>query len=261
MPTKEEVGIATVKGAIGAIPFAGSLINEYINLRENDETKRIRQEFDNRLSNYENALKELKKQIYEQLNLIPPENIIIPPFNVICAAIEAAKYQIDDENLRTMFAHLIANSMDCEKTNLTHPSFVEIIKQLTPDEAKILNFMPIKKDFKASEPIIDICYEKENRDGVFIYFSNISVIGFEANCEYPKNISAYINNLCRLGICEISDEELADTWRYEKVENSEFYGEIISEIKNYIPRKKMFRLTDLGIVFCCVCLPFKIQEN
>ena len=257
MPTKKEVGVATGKGAIDAIPFVGGLINRYIDLHENEETKRIRQEFDNRLSNYEHALEELKNQIYEQLNLIPPENIVMPSFSLICAAIEAAKYQIDDANLRGMFAHLIGNSMNCERTNLTHPAFVEIIKQLTPDEAKILNFMPIKQDFKAGEPIIDICYEKENRDGIFIYFSNISVIGFEAGCEYPQNVPTYINNLCRLGIFEISNEELADTWRYEKIENSPFYMELKSQIKNCIPRKRMFRLTDLGIAFCCVCLPLK----
>lgn len=257
--TIKDVGIATVKGGIGAIPVVGSFLNEYINLYDKNQTDRIMQEWDNRLAKHETCLEELNKQIFTLLGSVPPENVVIPQFNVICAAIEAAKYQIDDENLRSMFAHLIVSSMDCERNNLTHPSFVEIIKQLTPDEAKILKIMPIKPDFKPCEPIVDICYEKEQRDGVFTYFSNLSVLGFEACCEYPKNISAYISNLCRLGIAEIPDGQLADIWRYDKIKQSEFYLETISQLECPSIRYKMFGLTELGITFCGICLP--LMEN
>ena len=197
------------------------------------------------------------KQLYnkEDLKLELPEPYVAVP------AIEAMSYTIDNDEIRELFANLLISSMIAETKPFVHPAFSEIIKQLTPDEAKILKMIPIKQDFRPGEPIVDICYKKDNQEGNFTFFSNLGVIGFESECEYPKNISTYINNLCRLGVIEIPSYGLADTWRYKKITDSEFFAEVVSQLENYSIRNKMFRLTDLGVAFCNICLPFRSELN
>ncbi len=63
--------------------------------------------------------------------------------SIVGPALEASRYYIEEEELRKMFAKLIASSMNKNKSeiSITHPSFVEIIKQLTPLDAQILDFI------------------------------------------------------------------------------------------------------------------------
>lgn len=81
-----------------------------------------------------------------------------------------------------------------------HPSFVEIIRQITPDEAKILKQFPNKG---LCEPLVDVEIEKDSAEGRFVVYSNYGVIGYEADCEYPEKISLYVDNLKRLALIRI----------------------------------------------------------
>lgn len=58
---------------------------------------------------------------------------------VAIPAIQQISYSYDSDELRDMYANLLANFMDKERSDLVHPSFVEVIKQLNPDEASSLN--------------------------------------------------------------------------------------------------------------------------
>jgi hypothetical protein len=66
----------------------------------------------------------------------PPESILLP--------VLAANSYTTDEDLRDMFATLVAAAMDPETAGLAHPSFADIIRQLTPDEARIVKGLAIR---------------------------------------------------------------------------------------------------------------------
>lgn len=83
-------------------------------------------------------LKDYKEKIAQELVIIPEESIQEPPLSIVGPALEASKYYIEEEELRTMFAKLIASSMDKSKQKYIHPSFVEIIKQLSSEDAVFL---------------------------------------------------------------------------------------------------------------------------
>lgn len=74
----------------------------------------------------------------KKLENIPPENIVSPEPHIAVPALQQLSYSIDNENLREMYSNLLAKSMNRERQNEVHPSFVEIIKQLSPEEAVIL---------------------------------------------------------------------------------------------------------------------------
>ena len=87
---------------------------------------------------YEQIREFTATKVAEKLKGVPEEEIITPKPNVAGPAIEALRYTGHEESLSEMYANLLATAMTKDKASLAHPAFVEIIRQLTPDEAKIL---------------------------------------------------------------------------------------------------------------------------
>ena len=77
---------------------------------------------------------------------ISPHNLEAPEANVAIPALQAVAYSMDSEELRDMFANLIVSSMNVDTKQNVHPSFVEIIKQLSPDEVRLLAYIKKKKN-------------------------------------------------------------------------------------------------------------------
>lgn len=81
-------------------------------------------------------LNKFKEELEQKVASIPEENIVEPPLHIIGPTLEASKYYFEDEDLRSMFANLIIASINIDSINKVHPSFVEIIKQLSSLDAK-----------------------------------------------------------------------------------------------------------------------------
>ena len=63
----------------------------------------------------------------------------MPPPYIAVPAVEALRYTAEEPALCEMYLHLLATAMDSRTVPLAHPAFAEIIRQLTPDEARIIN--------------------------------------------------------------------------------------------------------------------------
>lgn len=81
---------------------------------------------------------ETKKLLEHKLENIDPEKIVTPESYVAVPAIQAISYSMDSEELRNLYANLLAKAMNSDTKDHVHPSFVEIIKQMSPDDALIL---------------------------------------------------------------------------------------------------------------------------
>ena len=85
---------------------------------------------------YRDAQYEAVEQLLaKKLESIPPSEIVSPKPHVAVPALNAIAYSMDSEELRNMYANLLASSMSKNMRENVHPSYVEIIKQLMPDEA------------------------------------------------------------------------------------------------------------------------------
>jgi len=82
-----------------------------------------------------------REKLEREFALIPSEQIIEPPLHIIGPALDALEYTIGTEELQDMFVSLLASSF----TRPQHPSFVEIIKQLSPLDAQVLKAGLVKK--------------------------------------------------------------------------------------------------------------------
>jgi len=91
---------------------------------------------DQKRAKHEAFLESYKNELVQEISAIPEENLIEPPLSIVGPALEASQYYIEEDSLRSMFAKLVAASMDSSKSNYAHHSFVEIIKNLSSLDAQ-----------------------------------------------------------------------------------------------------------------------------
>ncbi len=211
--------------------------------------------------NKEYNLSETKKLLEVKLENIDPESIESPEPHVAVPALEYISYCLDNEELRDMYANLLANSMNSVMKNGVHPSFVEVIKQLSPDEAKILKEIYKRRTI----PSVDIKYMSGKGGGITI-ISNFSDIGEKAKCDEPLSICMYFDNLARLGLIECdSQSSFTDKSKYDEIRD---HPEIIKNLKispslkekGYTESKigeRVVIISYFGIAFSEICLTIK----
>ena len=203
------------------------------------------------------VLEEIQQTVLEKLKNEPPENITSPSPRIAFPAIQNACITPEKE-IRELFEELLANSMKKSVPNGVFPSFVDIIKQLCPDEAKILRYMK----YYNSIPTVTLKYENEKGSG-FSEVKNFSNVGELMACENPYDISLYFDNLCRLGLLYNHGgmASLTDKKLYEPLKNHP-YIQIHLDNEKYIERgfnktriqEGFIELTDFGKSFCKICL-------
>jgi hypothetical protein len=106
------------------------------------------------------------------------------------------RYSAHKDELREMFINLLATSMNTETESNAHPSFVDIIKQINSDEAKIIKFL----DGQNPIPIIKIRIYGEDNAGFAEPLTNFSYIPFQSGCAHPNLTPSYLENIERLGL-------------------------------------------------------------
>ena len=145
----------------------------------------------------------------KQLQGVPEDKIESPNAYLAVPILQAASY-CDSDELRDMYAKLLAKAMVSETKQKVHPSFVQIVNQICPDEAKILHFINDNVNpqiiCKLSQVKGDLeSIDKDDNRTVNISFKqvdNISFLGFDACCNFAEEIGVYIDNLCRLKLVE-----------------------------------------------------------
>ena len=207
---------------------------------------------------HQKNIEDFKKQLYEDASKIPEDNLIPPKESIVGPALEASKYYFDEEEIRDMFEKLITNSMDNRKTTKVHPSFTEIIKQLSPLDAQNL------KLFQEEQVLPIVEYRIQREGGYNVVKTNV----FLENPEVQEiDIQAMsVASLERVGLVSIAyGVYLANNVLYEKYENNPFYLSLVNAIKSLSiePTAKVksakvekgeIKLTPLGQSFIDVCL-------
>ncbi|ROL73772.1 hypothetical protein BK634_03330 [Pseudomonas chlororaphis] len=152
---------------------------------------------------YEKCQDFISTKVADRLKDVPPEDIITPKPNVAGPAIEALRYTGHEEDLSDLYANLLASSMDKKTASGAHPAFVEIIKQLTPDEAKLVKLFTGNRAYPLLTLSSNYRVEEEGRRGGREVLTNFSLLGVEAGVEFPQMTPAYLDNLCRLGLADV----------------------------------------------------------
>lgn len=84
-------------------------------------------------------LTDYERRINQKLEQIPEENKDTSKLGLLFKEIEDSKYQLDNNDLREMFAKLISATVDNRKNNIISPRYSLILSQLGSNDARFLN--------------------------------------------------------------------------------------------------------------------------
>jgi hypothetical protein len=163
-------------------------------------------------------LEKYAHEVKSGIEKIPEENIQEPKMSIVGPALEASKFYIEEDEIRGMFAKLIASSMDKTQSINIHPSFVEIIKVLSPLDAQNLYSLYHGRD----ETISKIRVTNKEDDSYTDHFNHIFLGNPE--CQDNNLIESSIDNLIRLKLVDVSYSEYkSDDSLYDKHRENELF--------------------------------------
>ena len=208
--------------------------------------------------NGEESIRLTAQAVQEKASKIPEEKLVEPEPYVAVPAIQQLSYCYNSKELREMYANLLVSAMNRDIQHDVHPAFVDIIKQLSPLDAKALQrILSLGKVIT----IIDIKQVDLEHTDEIEQFRELCM-GYSAELydifQNAYGVSASLDNLARLGLVEIYHGTYMDLEKYERYETDPF----LLEVKNYYPTDDKFRvdyirgtakLTTFGIRFCEVC--------
>lgn len=146
-------------------------------------------------------LDSFRKELEGKINAIPEEKLCEPNVSIVGPTLEGAKYYFNEIELRSLFANLIASSMNKDKVKSVRTAFTSIIQQL--DKVDAINLQSFR--YKHRHPIArgEIMYSSSRyRDTInryeYIFFGDTRIE------PMSDMMSSSLENLSRLGLIEIS---------------------------------------------------------
>lgn len=201
----------------------------------------------------------IHSRLSEKLKNVDTESISTPDPTIAGPALEALKFAGNEATLRDMYANLLANAMDEDTKGNVHPSFVEIIKQLKPREAMLLESLAKVEKF----PNVCHYYQQHNIRGGWGFSEEVDTSNIKGTfvAEYEHmipdlDINTAFDNLCRLQLLQVNNKtshKLQDNFH-----RGSFSEKIIDQIEISITQEDTLIFTSLGVFFIETCVKNKI---
>ena len=155
-----------------------------------------------------------QQDIAEKAQTIPPEHVVEPKASIAGPTLQGLAFTHEEPNLKEMYLNLLATSMDGRSASFAHPAFVEIIKQLDSEDARLVRGAlqsPI------ATPIIQIHRKSKDGSGYSVlvnHLLNLTNSTTGVPVEDPQ-LPAMIDNWIRLGLVEVAyNKHLTDAAHY-----------------------------------------------
>lgn len=215
------------------------------------------------IANGEESVELTLSAVSDEARKIPEEHLVEPPAHVAVPAIQQLAYSYDSKELRGLYAKLLLASMDDRTAEYVHPSFVEILRQISPDEAKLLHtFVGEDEEEKHAIPIVDLRIVA--KDAIIPSRWKMALEGYSSCCddvcEHPEQVNVYLCNLERLGILERADFQLVDLDdAYVSLESSDVIQKAqkaltLSDDERFDIHRWSYFVTAYGLSFIRVCV-------
>ena len=200
--------------------------------------------------NFTKRLNEYK----EKLEQIPEEKRCEVHPQIGTPIIEKLSYTTNKE-IADLFTTLLANASNVDMVNTAHPSFVNMIERMSPDEARILCYLKGKED-------IQYCtFNANSLDKSFItILDHGTLIDSEVNLIFPQNVNAYLANYVSLGILkDMNDVYRIDKTIYNQIREKYDLKGIEKQLvphsfKSITVKEGYYQITDFGKLFIKACI-------
>lgn len=201
---------------------------------------------------------DMNKILESKLQSIDPEKIVQPEPHVAVPAIQAMSYCMECEELREMHASLLAASLNRDEKDKVHPGFIEIIKNMSPLDARLFRELSENE----TNPVMEIRWEKGEAYSIILTHYYMMK---ETDATY-ESVSISLENLKRLGLINISyTEQYTDPSAYDALTQNPDYLKAKKEYEEkepYLPEQDRrvitpvcgsIAVTPLGTLFKEIC--------
>lgn len=147
----------------------------------------------------------------QKLDSIPMEEIGTVPPEIGVPIIEDLT-KVTNEDLSSIYVNLLVNASLVTTSGYAHPSFINVLRSLSHDEAKI-----IKQLSSGLNSFCFIRFQRIDTNGSVVPMPSVfSDITDKVKLNFPENGDFYITNLISLGIIERIDTYLySEASRYD----------------------------------------------
>lgn len=202
----------------------------------------------------ESKLSNYQKELEEKAKSIPAQNLIEPRVNILGPTVEGLKYNLDETHIKEMFTNILLSEMDNRKQTKVLPSYIEIVKQLSTDDANFLKF--IKTSQLKNNPLMQLIIRDSADDGYYYLSNDMFLITKQ---EYQLISSIVLDNLSRLKIVDIdftnwlNDDSIYDKV-FEKIKEDNIINVALKSNEKLDFSKGLLKITDFGKNLIDICL-------
>jgi hypothetical protein len=195
----------------------------------------------------------LKRKVIPKLSGTPHDRIVRPKLSILGPALEAVAYKAEEPELEEMFANLLATAMDAGSAPRIHPAFVEFLKQMTPDEARLL--LHISRDPAAAYPVLHVVRqsvdERGDPIGEWETVTNWSLLQHVDGLESGPLVARYLDNLARMEIIQFKapGQPFSDARTYEDLEKHPEFQELMAKLTHRTGYKTEYRQSGFTVTF------------
>jgi hypothetical protein len=164
----------------------------------------------------------------------------------------AAALEREVRALRDVGEALLRRSRDVWDEDSRHPAYAAILRDLAPDEARIL--VLLLRD--GPQPTVDVLVGgmagrlRTSR----LIARELTMIGPHAGVRHSNAVPAHLNNLARLGLVRSSPEPVSELRRYQVLEVQPDVLVAVHSVRFPKLVRGSIHLTPLGVDFCRACL-------
>jgi hypothetical protein len=198
-------------------------------------------------------MEKYKESLYKE-----EENEIVEVIPEIGVPILNKLSYIQNEDIADMFVNLLVTASVKTTEGYAHPSFVNIISNMSSDEAKILNALKTDLFLQRLFPFIDIVTTIGKKQWIKTG-AYLTSIEYRMDLLFPKNISLYFENLITLGLLFPNEYGVADERLYKSIVD---YYEKKYELsrEDRIVKYRSFEITNLCKRFMSACISKDVAE-
>ncbi|MGC7150906.1 DUF4393 domain-containing protein [Paenarthrobacter ureafaciens] len=197
---------------------------------------------------------------------VPEENITPPSPSLAASAMLQLGFSLDEPGLKDMYLELLATASDSREKNAAHPSFVEIIKQLSANELPFLENVLARPS--SNFPVVRLKVKTEGSPGAAYIASHLVEVTPATSSAVEDNMAAtYVDNWARLGLITIDYKSwLTDPDAYTWAESSSTFKEATKYFeakhsdKTVVIERGILQRTDFGEAFADVVGIFDKQH-
>ena len=163
----------------------------------------------------------------------------------------------ETENPSDLLGALLERSLDQTPDDARRDTFVTLLRQLVPDEARI--FAALSDG--GGHPVIHVTAASTLGSATRRVRSNLSPIGQAAGVQLREMTPHYLSHLLELGLVELTPEDPEQRLKYEILESGSAVREAVAEIEaaSKMTRarivRRTVRLTRLGQDLWAACQP------